>query len=419
MSNVPEDKLIVHYDEEFKNKFIEAIESLYDKLEGFEFNYTVDELKESVIDDERFPIDSDSVAFVIDPAETCEIFCDAIWDWEDAMEVRQIDIISLLEDLSIAKLIGNVEYFTPTLYIHKVSVTTNSPDSYSKFFSLDTSVENITLEYSSDESFHFSYLVSKLGFKELVLFNSYVYIRGENLTLEHCRKVYKSYVFEANAVANVTIKSDPNIAYDMEDHLEEDDSDFEITELKRPLIICDDTDKVIELYNKAICCDDDEVTILFYCKVIEFISETVVREKVTTEARKVLLSNKALTPNANFVKELQELFKDHSYQKDADSLKLTVQTCGYFTDLELLTPEFIQQKVKTERKKGGNWAALGVIADSITAVRNKIAHAKSNYRLTGKEIPEEQYPQLSELLRVLAQQCIRWYSAQSPLARVK
>ncbi|NRF32989.1 hypothetical protein [Vibrio coralliilyticus] len=139
---------------------------------------------------------------------------------------------------------------------------------------------------------------------------------------------------------------------------------------------------------------------------------------MTAETRKVLLSNKALNPNANFVKELQELFKDHSYQKDADSLKLTVQTCGYFKDLEDLVPEFIQRKVKTEKKKS-EWDALGVIAESITATRNKIAHAKSNYRLSGKEIPEDQYAKLTELLRVLAQQCIRWYSAQSPLSRVK
>ncbi|MEZ9495497.1 hypothetical protein AB4170_24390 [Vibrio splendidus] len=419
MSNIPEDKLIVHYDDEFKDKFIEAMETLQVELDGFEFGYTIEELKESVIDDEEKPIDAESVAFVIDPDEFCKIYCDAIIEWEDDIEIRQNDILTLLSELRSAELHDYVEYFSSTLYLHRVSVISRSEDTYMKLLMLEPLADGMQVYFASDPSFHFSYKLSEDGHREPVdHHDSFVCIRGDNLKLERCRKVYKSYVFEANSVANAKVESYPNEPFDIDDYMIEESTEKVDGTIQRQLIVCEDTDKVIGLYNKAMCCDDDEVAILFYSKVIEFISETVVREKVTDEARKALASTRALNPDANFIKELQDLFKDYSYQKDADSLKLTVQSCGYFKDLEGLVPEFIHKKVKTEKKKS-EWDALGTIADSITATRNSIAHAKSNYRPSGKEIPEDQYDQLTELLRLLSQQCIRWYSAQSPLVRVK
>ncbi|HDZ3730317.1 TPA: hypothetical protein RSW61_001915 [Vibrio harveyi] len=419
MNNVPEDKLIVYYDEEFKNRFIEAIVLLHEELEGFEFHYTVDELRESVIDDEENPIDADSIEFSIDPDEVCDVSCDAFFDWGDT-EIKQSDLVTFLEDISGAELYDNLEYYSSSMYLHRVAVNSRSEDTYIKLLMLDTVTDGLQVYFSSEASFHFSVKLAEQGHKEPVEHDSFVVIRGENLNLEQCRKIFKSYVFEASSVANARIESYPNEPFDIDDHLlEEEDGSPLVEPVKRQLIVCDDTDKVISLYNKAMVCDDDEVAILFYSKVIEFVSETVVRTKVTDEARKVLSSNRALTPDANFIKELQELFKEHSYQKDSDSLKLAVQTCGYFRDLDGKVPEFIKSRVKSELKKGGVWGALGTLADSITATRNSIAHAKANYKITGKEIPEEQYDQLSELLRVLSQQCIRWYAAQSPLVRVK
>lgn len=420
MTNVPEDKLIIYYDEEFKNRFIEAVSLLHEELEGFELNYTVAELRGSVFDDEGDPVDVDSIEFSIDPDEMCEAFCDALHEWGEKIEIKQSDLLTLLEDIRGSTIYDNLEYFCSSMYIHRVSVISRSEDTYLKLLMLETVTDGLQVYFSSEPSFHFSCKLAEQGHKEPVEHDSFVIVRGDNLNLEQCRKVFKSFVFEASSFANARIESYPNDPFDIDDLLlEEEDGSHLIETVKRRLIICDDTDKVISLYNKAMVCDDDEVAILFYSKVIEFVSETVVRAKVTDEARKVLSSNRALTPDANFVKELQELFKEHSYQKDADSLKLAVQTCGYFRDLNGKVPEFIKSKVKSELNKGGVWGALGTLADSITATRNSIAHAKANYRITGKEIPEAQYDQLSELLRVLSQQCIRWYAAQSPLVRVK
>lgn len=420
MTNVPEDKLIIYYDEEFKNRFIEAVSLLHEELEGFEFNYTVDELRESVFDDEDAPVETDSIEFSIDPDEMCEVSCDALYEWGEDIEIKQSDLLTLLEDIRGAEVYDNLEYFNSSMYLHRVSVISRSEDTYLKLLMLETVTNDLQVYFSSEPSFHFSFKLAEQGHKEPVEHDSFVVIRGKNLNLEQCRKIFKSYVFEASSVANARIESYPNEPFDIDDYLLEEEDGSPLVELvKRQLIVCDDTDKVISLYNKAMVCDDDEVAILFYSKVIEFVSETVVRTKVTDEARKVLSSNRALTPDANFIKELQELFKEHSYQKDADSLKLAVQTCGYFKDLDEKIPEFIKSRVKSELNKGGAWGALGALADSITATRNSIAHAKANYRTTGKEIPEAQYEQLSELLRVLSQQCIRWYASQSPLVRVK
>ncbi|KJF91634.1 hypothetical protein [Photobacterium leiognathi] len=418
MNEIPEDKLIVHYDEEFKNQLIDSIDNLSKKIDGFDTEFETSDLKESVIDPEDNPVDADVVAFVIAPDEEIEVYCEAFNEYGECLSVLQKDLINLDTELETAQLIDYVEYFSSNLYLHRVSTTCDESLSYFNLMTLEAVADDLKVYFSPEISFQFSYLLYKNGHKEPVSHDAFVVIRGENLTLDQCRKVYKSFVFEANTVSDITIESTPNEPFDIDDFfLEEPDKD-QLTTFKRRLILCDDTDKVIQLYNKAMCCDDDEVSILFYSKVLEFVSETVVRSKITDEARKALSSNRAMNPDANFIKELQNLFKDHSYQKDADSIKLTVQTCGYMSDLEDKIPSHIKRKVDTERKKGV-LEALGSIADSITATRNSIAHAKANYRPSGKEIPEDQYNELSELLRVLAQQCIRWYAAQSPLTRVK
>ncbi|WP_114635355.1 hypothetical protein [Vibrio splendidus] len=415
MGQALDEMLVVYTDETFKDQFIDSIISLQNTIKGFEIELEISELKESVLDHDG--IDAKSVAFVIDPDEQVEVYSHAVHEFGECMSILQKDLILLETDLEIAQLIDYVEYFSPTLYLHRVFASGQEQIDYFHLLTLEAIAEGVQVYFSSEGSFHFSCLLEKKGHKEPVGHDSFVVIRGDNLTLERCRKIYKSFIFEVNTVSNISLESSPNKPYELDDYVL-DEPYIDSTTYKRGLIMCDDTEQVIELYNKAMCCDDDEVSILFYSKVLEFVSETVVRSKITDEARKALSSNRAMNPDANFIKELQNLFKDHSYQKDADSIKLTVQTCGYMSDLEDKIPSHIKKKVVTARQKGVP-DALSLIADSITATRNSIAHAKSNYRPSGKEIPEEQYNELSELLRVLAQQCIRWYAAQSPLTRVK
>ncbi|NOI57899.1 hypothetical protein [Vibrio coralliilyticus] len=414
-----DDKVVVYYDEEFKNKYVAAIERLTQIIEGFETECSLDELKESVHDTFE---SADAVSFVIHPEEQVEVYSERLSFHGESLMMMQKDLVELEHDLEIAQLINHVEYFTPTLYMHRVSNSSVDEDkvAYFDFFKLDAISDDIKVYFLPECSFHFSYMLDKdQTHKEPVSNDAFVVIRGEHLTLEKCRKAYNSYVFEANAVSNIIIESFPNEQFDLDDYLIGDEPDTDdIHPINRQLIMCDDTEKVIELYNKALYCHDDEVSILYYSKVVEFVSETVVRSKVTDEVRKALSSNKALNPDANFVKDLQNLFKDHAYQKDADSIKLTVQTCGYMKDLMEKLPYYIEKKVNTENKKG-DAEGLGGIADYITATRNSIAHAKSNYRFTGREVPEEHYREFAELLRVVSQQCIRWYAAQSPLTRVK
>ncbi|MGF1775880.1 hypothetical protein [Vibrio nomapromontoriensis] len=418
MSNVSEDKLIVHYDRAFKAKFIESLEEVIDKIDGFEIRFEIEELKDSVFDDPTDSIDGGYVVLSIDPDDEIDVYYSPL-EFGSDLVLKQSDVITLLHDLNNAELIDYKEYFSKTMYLHRVSITSKHDESYLKLLMLVTQVDDVEVYLSPEPSFHFSYLLSQQGHREPVDHDSFVVIKGSELTLDRCRQIYKSFIFEANSVSNAQIESFPNEPFDIDDYLvAAPERPAEATTIKRKLILCDDTEKVIDLYNKAMCCDDDEVAVLFYSKILEFVSETVVRVKVTDEARKALSSNRAMDPDANFIKELQNLFKDHSYQKDADSIKLTVQTCGYFKDLEDKVPSYIKKKIVTESKKK-EWDALGYIADSITATRNSIAHAKANYRPSGKEIPEAQYNELAELLRILAQQCIRWYAAQSPLIRVK
>lgn len=179
MTNVPEDKLIIYYDEEFKNRFIEAVSLLHEELEGFEFNYTVDELRDSVFDDEDDPVDdAGSIEFSIDPDEMCEVFCDALHEWGENIEIKQSDLLTLLKDIRGSAIYDNLEYFCSSMYLHRVSVISRSEDTYLKLLMLETVTDGLQVYFSSEPSFHFSYKLAEQGHKEPVEHDSFVTVRG-------------------------------------------------------------------------------------------------------------------------------------------------------------------------------------------------------------------------------------------------
>ena len=409
---------VFHYDDVFKEKYVNALRDITNTIQGVYFDLDIEDIESSqklvegsVVEDSLEPSD-----FVINEDDTVEFYFD-FPDFDDAFTALQSDIPILLSELEKAEIYNNCEYFHENRYMLRVSTETFlSAEDHLRLMFAHSKLESkgIELYVSNESSFHFSYKLQETNPNyPASCSDCFIVIIGQKLGLEDCRKITKSFIFEVNATTGLVLTQSPSIEHYFDDEPPDDFNDIPL----RNLIICDHTDKVIEIYNKAISCEDKEIAILYFAKVIEFVSETVVRSKITEEGRKALLSNRAMNPNANFIKELQQMFKNHSYQTDSESLKLTVQTCGYFKDIESIIPAHIKGLVRKELQKRDN-DALGVIADSITATRNSIAHAKANYRTTGKEIPEVQYEQLGEVMRILSQHCIRWFAGQNESSRV-
>jgi hypothetical protein len=409
---------IFHYDDTFKKKFVDTVKKLLTtspNCDDFHFGFEISELENSQLltesNQNEYKLESND--FVIN--EDCTL--DFYYDYSDEdcdFTIAQADIPQLLNELDKAELYNNCEYFYSERYIVRVSTDTYlSAQKHLDLMFAHSKVagKGIEIFVYNEPSFHFVYKLDEP--EHYPHEDCFIIIKGENLNLDFCRMLTKSFIFETNATTSVALAISPVLTSFYDGAVTPDFKGLQF----RDLIICEHTEKVIEIYNKAISCEDNEIAILYFTKAIEFVSETVIRAKVTEEGRKALLSNRAMTPDANFIKELQQMFKANSYQKDSESLKLTIQTCGYFKDIENTIPEQIKKLVQKELQKDEK-SALGILADSVTATRNSIAHAKANYRASGKEIPEEQFSELSETLRVLSQHCIRWYASQNDSSRV-
>jgi hypothetical protein len=426
-------------DKDYKQSYIEAIERLNKdpilQNEGESSLYFEYESIQELISAEIINWDDDPQIEkwqdVIQKDEITSIRCDLFKsDWGyysnsgEGIEVPNREIIQFYELEENSKVINNLELVHPNLYLQRVAVKGTDIEAFETFLlDLEVRGSNVKIRLNTEHSFLFSYKLLKAKHPEPLSYDSFIEITGSGLTLDECRIICTTFIFELNCFSGLTLTPAPNTPNSFDD--DEFDEYFEAKKkllndfglLTRSFLVCSDTAKVIKLYNRAISCEDNEMSILYFTKVIEYVSETVVRMKITEVGRKALSSHRAMMPDANFVKELQELFKEHSYKKDSESTELTIKTCCYIIDLVELIPYFIKNKFERNRSKSDQ-EALEYLAKCISATRNNIAHAKSNYVATGYELPEMHYADFVKLMRVISQQCIRWFSSQSPSARI-
>ena len=168
--------------------------------------------------------------------------------------------------------------------------------------------------------------------------------------------------------------------------------------------------------------------ILQYTKVLEFVSQTVIRQEITTKAQNKLMSSRALNPDANYIKEIENLFLDfkQKYDTDRNAIKATIRTCCDLFEIVDHAPKYLDRiiklkenllKEKSDKEKLVD-SAFDLLTDSISDTRNFLAHAKANYTLKGKECPDEQKEYFVNMLKILSTQAIRWFALTNESARV-
>ncbi|MGX5647593.1 hypothetical protein ACWKS6_21685 [Bacillus cereus] len=221
----------------------------------------------------------------------------------------------------------------------------------------------------------------------------------------------QSYIFEVKSTLGLELHRSQRYYYEEEDLMEEEAT----PEKLRPLLRGKGVEELLRLYNSSLSIQDVEILLLTYTKVIEYVSQTVIRQDLVQETLKKLASPRALVPDANYILELNKVFEDFkNNQKDFQAIKLTIKTCCDIHEIVTIAPEFLKltKKITIDSKPEDIQKALSEISDAISNTRNMFAHAKTNYEKKGKECPEDQLFDFAKCVDILAQQIIRWFARQ-------
>lgn len=233
--------------------------------------------------------------------------------------------------------------------------------------------------------------------------------------------VIQAYLFELHATLGLEYFEWPRPVGDTEYPEDEEISDLvsRSTNL-RPLLSGQGLASLLQEFNLGYGPIQGEAALLCYVKCIEYVAATVVREKQYEDLRKRLLSRDALNPDAQYMDGLLTLFEENRvFTRDAEALRLAVERCCDPLPMASHAPEILKglgklSAVSTVEQRKGALADLAIV---LTATRNQIAHAKANYKPTGRECPSAQLGSLVSCAKTAAEQCIRWYASRPPELR--
>lgn len=310
---------------------------------------------------------------------------------DDGFNLKYRDLFPLLEELKSAKLIDNAECITKNRYLIRVQpvFSETQSDFYSAMEHIESQDEGafilahidngVTYKCRIIDGFTvFGVMVAASGnydkyFPPVSSDDIFVEIEStaDGLRLEEFREIFRSYVFELSSSLSFDIVKSPRPELL---HYDEDAPKKRYIEKFRPLLSGKGLSEPLNLYNKAIESQSPDIEILYFSKVIEFVSQTVTRIQLTEKIRAKLLSQRALDPDAEYIKELGQLYEDNKiYNKDKDAIKLVISTCCEATELASAVPRCLVNKWNAQMEKGNTEKALQELAYCIASTRNSIA----------------------------------------------
>jgi hypothetical protein len=234
------------------------------------------------------------------------------------------------------------------------------------------------------------------------------------ISIDTARYIADSYLFELSSTLDLEFEMDPRPTLEDEDLYSESELRAHHARL-RPLLLGRGMPELLKLYRRALAASDYEIQLMYFAKVIEYVSQTVVRQQATEVIRAKLLSPRSLRPDVEFIAELQSVVEDQRiFRKDREAIKQTVITCCEASELSRVAPPFLSKlrAISPSDRSREKEEALVELGYSLSATRNLVAHAKANYEPTGEECPEGQLADFAECTKLAAQQVIRWYHSR-------
>ncbi|MEK4053072.1 hypothetical protein MHB84_05425 [Paenibacillus sp. FSL F4-0087] len=343
---------------------------------------------------------------------------------DDYFEHTLGEMFEILEEIKNAKIIDNYVYISTKRLLVRVDTLNRE-----KLFALQDKAKGVfqTSLTMNQQTFHidlvsehtnFGILVTVMDnydkyFPPILYEDLFIEITSEKLiSLDQFEDLMQAYMFELSSTLDIKLFISPRpIYYDLEYVLQEGDEKARL----RPLVTGRGNKELYQIYNSCANIEDAEILILMYTKVIEFVTQTVVRRELLDSVMTKLYSPKTLSPDAVYVLELERIFDDlGNYKKDKEAIRITIETCCEVLELKGSAPKFLRNlnKVNIESTREEKKQALLELSNAISDTRNMIAHAKTNYKNKGNECPKEEMKEFSDCLKIIADQVIRWFSRQ-------
>lgn len=388
----------------------DEIKELLELLETNHIQHDFNEVK---------PSDEDDIEVLI--TKESEI---GIWLPYDDMAASMFSIEEVLEMVSEVK---NVKILDENSFIGK-SLALVAIDSFNKDLLIRVVFEEGTkvTEKIGEQEYTLELILGVTAFNfALVFANKYneghppthyddmfIEIKSNvELNKEIIDSLVQSYIFEVKSTFGLELHRSTKY------YSEEKDTNEEkmLPQQLRPLLRGKGINELLRLYNSSLSIQNEEILLLTYTKVFEYVSQTVIQQDLIQETLKKLSSHRALTPDANYILELNKVFEDYrNNKKDYQAIKLTIKTCCDIHEIVPLAPEFLKltRKITIDSKPDDIQKALEEVSDAISNTRNMLAHAKTNYEKKGKECPEDQLFDFTMCIDIFAQQVIRWFARQ-------
>jgi len=351
---------------------------------------------------------------------------------DDSPKLTIRELIDLSKELGTAILNNNTRYISQNRILQliepiedtKLSILNLGGDWPStRLFEQKLNFDSNTITIGLVNGFSpFSLMISKSGDYEDFWppFNDEDYfieiIFGKPIEYDIVDSLIETYLFELNSSLNLTFRQHvrpTTDGYEDFDYAQEKAQKLAETCRLRPLISGKGIKDVCHLFNRAMAVEDDELRLFSLVKVIEYIAPTIVRKKSNEQIRQRLLSADALNPDAEFIADLIKLIEyNRESRKDAAALKLTIFEACDPIPLAKIAPTCLSKThlINENLNDAGRKAALEELSNCITATRNRIAHAKSNFHPTGQECPQEQLTSFVDCVRLVTIQVIHWFA---------
>lgn len=347
-------------------------------------------------------------------------------DGDDEFIVCIEEFLNMIDEIKVAKIIEGYKYISPK----KLLIRVDSFDvrKIESILGVNPIIFNINFE-NKGQNFYCDLVDIPTTFSLLLVkLNDYSkycppYIHGEllieiksdkEIKNEMVETLIQAYIFEISSSLDVELQISIRPEFDFEEYVLKDEEKYEKIRL-RPLLINEGMQEILKIFNATNEVIDPEILILYYTKVIEYVSQSVVKKEMLRTISNKLLTSETLSPNAKYILELEKLFdSQHNYKKDSEAIKLTVKTCCNIDELIEVAPSFLKKikKITTESSKDQKNQAFDDLAKTISDTRNMIAHAKTNYTKKGAECPSNELEAFSKCLKKIAIQTMRWFARQ-------
>lgn len=360
--------------------------------------------------------------YIIDGRETMEIYLD---EQESLIECTIAEFIELINQVQFSSINEDGIFVSNGVAILRVSAKDLSEEyyDYSPFFEEKIKYKNtdINLIVSNSNSLYALKVYFDMAFNEYypIILNDDLFVEisfnhDSNINLNDIHEIFNAYIFEIFIKSKLKLELNPRFYYDEV----EDEPQFDIELDLNSKLFTKGMSDIIKMFNQAEGHNNDRA-IVEYVKVIEYIAATVIREKVTLEVQKKLSEPKTFKPNADYIKELGDIYLNNKkkFSVDSEMIKEAIKECCDIEKLSKYSPKFITQLknldvelAKDESDKEMLYSqANNALAKSISDTRNNLSHAKANYDKKGLECPDNQKEEFIILLRNVCIQVIKWF----------